>query len=157
VIRPTYLRVKNWTKFQHYRDRRPVWIKFHWRDLKNDDGFGELTEFEQWQLVRIWGMAANSTRLTADEDGKHVPVIPFDEIGIRRGIATAKRVPLEKFINTGWLILVAEEDLLAPVLADDASEDASALLGSEVQRFIKPKSSTAFVSGAVDKSLRSVV
>ena len=25
----SYLRVKNWERFQHYKDRRPPWIKFH--------------------------------------------------------------------------------------------------------------------------------
>lgn len=29
MLKPQYLRVRNWEKFQHYKDRRPPWIKFH--------------------------------------------------------------------------------------------------------------------------------
>jgi len=28
TLRPQYLRVRNWETFQHYKDRRPVWIKY---------------------------------------------------------------------------------------------------------------------------------
>jgi hypothetical protein len=31
-----YLRVKNWSEFQHYKDRNPPWIKLHRTLLDHD-------------------------------------------------------------------------------------------------------------------------
>ena len=32
-----YLSVRNWGKYQHYRDRRPIWIKFYVEMLHDDE------------------------------------------------------------------------------------------------------------------------
>jgi hypothetical protein len=32
-----YLAVRNWKKYQHYKDRTPIWIKFHLETLNDDD------------------------------------------------------------------------------------------------------------------------
>lgn len=120
---PQYLRVKNWGKFQHYRDREPGWIKLY-ADAIRDSRFLELTEAEQWQLVRIWIWASQSARFTVDEEGRRVPVIANDERNMRRTIATLKKIPLPKLIREGWLILVTEDELwdgdAAPLPADAA-------------------------------------
>ena len=39
----TRLRVKNWSAFQHYRHRRPPWIKLH-RGLLDDFAWHRLPE-----------------------------------------------------------------------------------------------------------------
>jgi hypothetical protein len=39
----TRLRVKNWAEFQHYRSRRPPWIKLH-RGLLDDYAWHRLPE-----------------------------------------------------------------------------------------------------------------
>jgi len=144
-----YLRVKNWSRFQHYAKRRSPWINLY-NDLIGDgDDFEHLGELEQWQLVRIWMQASKSSRFTLDGDGKIVPVLPNDEQTIRRSIQTLKKVPLASFVRDGWLIVVAEAALidpdaravLAPVLANGhengatSEPNASALLEPENQRF----------------------
>lgn len=35
VLRPQYLRVRNWEKHQHYKNRRPPWIKYHVESLND--------------------------------------------------------------------------------------------------------------------------
>lgn len=52
-----YLYVKNWEELQHYKTRRPPWIKLY-RRLLTDMDFLALSEREQWQLVRIWILSA---------------------------------------------------------------------------------------------------
>jgi hypothetical protein len=135
-MEPRYLRIKNWRSHQHYKDRQPPWIKFHWRDLLTDDRFWELGEIEQWQLVRLWGVASNSSRLTVDEDGHQVPVIAYDERALRRLIRSDRKLPLEKFVREGWLIPIAEEELSdtdadASTVLARRYHDASALLDTE--------------------------
>lgn len=129
-MQASYLRVKNHAEYQHYdpTKRRPPWIKLHNNLLGGDvGGFDELSEVEQWQLVRIWLVASKSSALTHDENDRIVPAICNDEKSLRRSIMSLKRIPLEMFIRKGWLIPVAEHDLIHPDGASaSASTDASA-------------------------------
>lgn len=124
------MRVKNWADKQHYKDRMPPWIKLYNTIIGTDDRFGFLPEHEQWQLVRLWLIASRASAFALDETGRRVPVIPDDELALRRSIQTVKKIPLAKFIREGWLLPVDASE----VLADDASVDASALLGTEVHK-----------------------
>lgn len=166
--RPCYLRVKNWSQFQHYdaKRRRPPWIKFYNDLIGNNDDFGMLSEADQWQLVRIWLIASRSSRFTVDENDKIVPVVAYDEQTLRRSIQTLKKVPLARFVDEGWLIPVEEHDLVDPetglllassVLAELASASDSALLEVEVQRTREEEESTnAFeVRRAIVRSLKT--
>jgi hypothetical protein len=45
--------VRNWPKFQHYKDREPVWIKLY-LDLRSRDEWRQLTLAERGLLVSIW-------------------------------------------------------------------------------------------------------
>jgi len=46
-------RIKNWEKFQHYKNRRPPWIRIY-RDLLNDPNFEELPGELVKTLVKLW-------------------------------------------------------------------------------------------------------
>lgn len=35
--RPRYLEIRNWERFQHYKDRKPIWIKFYVELLDDTD------------------------------------------------------------------------------------------------------------------------
>ena len=59
-----FLKVKNWTKFQHFKDRKPPWIKLY-RDILDDIEWHELDPKAAKTLVMIW--------LIASEDSGHVP------------------------------------------------------------------------------------
>lgn len=104
-VRPAYVTIKNWKTWQHYKDREPPWVKLHSRVL-NDDAFMGLTEAYQWQLVRIWLVAARSSKYTLDGDKRRTPVLSCKEATIRRAIGTTRRVPIDLFIAEGWLIPV---------------------------------------------------
>ncbi len=54
-----YLYVKNWDELQHYKTRRPPWIKLY-RRLLEDWEFLELTETAQLQLIKIWIISAEN-------------------------------------------------------------------------------------------------
>lgn len=53
------LRVKNWTTFQHYKDRRPVWIKLHTALLQNR-AFMQMGDPAQALLLKLWILASDS-------------------------------------------------------------------------------------------------
>lgn len=57
-----YLRVKNWSEFQHYKFRNPPWIKLH-RRLLDDYEFSCLQDASKAHLMLIWLFASQSDGL----------------------------------------------------------------------------------------------
>ena len=51
------MRIKNWNKFQHFKDRKPIWIKLY-RDLLDDLNWHELDGKSAKALVMIWLIAS---------------------------------------------------------------------------------------------------
>jgi hypothetical protein len=51
------IRIKNWKRFQHFKDRRPPWIKLH-RDVLDDMEWHELDPPAAKHLVMIWLIAS---------------------------------------------------------------------------------------------------
>jgi hypothetical protein len=58
------MRIKNWTKFQHFKDRRPPWVKLY-RDILDDLEWHELDPLAAKVLVMFW--------LIASEDDGRIP------------------------------------------------------------------------------------
>jgi hypothetical protein len=54
--------IKNWHKFQHFKDRKPPWVKLY-RDLLDDIDWHELDPKAAKVLVMLWLIAS-------EEDGK---------------------------------------------------------------------------------------
>ena len=60
------MRIKNWDRFQHFKDRKPIWIKLY-RDLLDDLNWHNLDPKLAKALVMIW--------LIASEDCGQLPEI----------------------------------------------------------------------------------
>lgn len=56
------MKIKNWSKFQHFKDRRPPWIKLY-RDLLDDMQWHQLDPLASKVLVTLWLLASE------DQDG----------------------------------------------------------------------------------------
>ena len=55
-------KIKNWHKFQHFKDRKPPWVKLY-RDLLDDIDWHELDSKAAKVLVMLWLIAS-------EEDGQ---------------------------------------------------------------------------------------
>lgn len=66
------MRIKGWKKFQHFKDRRPIWIKLY-RDILDDIEWHELDGASAKYLVMMW--------LIASEDNGELP--PIKELSFR--------------------------------------------------------------------------
>ena len=66
------LRIRNWKKFQHFKDRRPPWIKLY-RDLLDSHDWHLLDSENSKALVMLWLLAAE----TDDGSLPTIPVIAF--------------------------------------------------------------------------------
>ncbi len=53
------MKVKNWHKFQHFKDRRPPWVKLY-RDLLDDPDWHSLDPSSAKALVMIWLISSES-------------------------------------------------------------------------------------------------
>jgi hypothetical protein len=51
------IRIRNWAKFQHFKDRRPPWVKLY-RDLLDDLEWHKLDPAAAKTLVMIWLIAS---------------------------------------------------------------------------------------------------
>jgi len=61
------IRIKDWKKFQHFRDRKPLWIKLY-RDILDDPDWHDLDAKSSKVLVMLW--------LVASEDPTKEGVLP---------------------------------------------------------------------------------
>lgn len=86
-----YLRVRNWDKFQHYKDRNPPWIKFH-RELLHDYDFTCLQDASKLQLMLIWLLASQM-------DNK----IPANPDWIKSQLNIKGKVCFKELIEKGFL------------------------------------------------------
>lgn len=86
-----YLRVRNWERFQQYKDRRPTWIKIY-VELLDDYKFGKLPDSMKAHLVGIWLLAAQT-------DNK----IAADVAWITRKINATEPVDVKSLISFGFL------------------------------------------------------
>lgn len=89
----TYLRIRNWSKWQSYRSDRgqPPWIKIH-RALMRDPNWVALTDGQRGQLVAVWMLAA-------DREG----VIPDSPTVLQKLCYMDTEPDLEVFIKHGFI------------------------------------------------------
>ncbi|HEX8106727.1 MAG TPA: hypothetical protein VF516_03315 [Kofleriaceae bacterium] len=96
-----YLRVKNWSEFQHYKDRNPPWIKLH-RELLDDYEFERLQDASKAHLILIWLFASQ-------REGR----IPNDPAFLKKKLGLKSDPNLKSFIDQGFLIV--EQDASTPL------------------------------------------
>jgi hypothetical protein len=61
------LRIRNWAKFQHFKDRRPPWVKLY-RDILDDREWHRLNPSAAKVLVMLWLIASESDGYLPDPE-----------------------------------------------------------------------------------------
>ena len=87
-----WLVIKNWSEFQHYKNRNPPWIKLH-RALIDDYSFSALPDHLKAHLVLLWILASQN-------DGK----VPYDTKFLSKKICASEPLDLDLLISAGFLI-----------------------------------------------------
>ncbi len=87
-----FLAVKNFERFQHYKDRAPIWIKLYTSVLR-DAAFLNLPEAGQAQLVKLWVLASQVGN-----------PLPNDPKFLGRSIFARGVLRLDPLIEAGFLI-----------------------------------------------------
>ncbi len=92
-----FIRIVDFEKLQHYRDRKPPWIKLY-RDLLSDDRLFELSEADRYQLIGLFLLASHHDNLIPNKSGWLKK-----ELGINRPIS------LQNLIDSGWITIVEQD------------------------------------------------
>jgi hypothetical protein len=101
-----HFQVRNWTKFQHYKNRNPPWIKLHTELLENYE-FARLPDASKLLAVCIWLLAARS-------DNR----IPADPIWIQSKCNLKTKPDLQPLIDLHFIEWIQE----LPSVEQDASK-----------------------------------
>lgn len=95
VATPTFS-VKNFERFQHYKDRSPPWIKLY-NELLDDYEFGRLPDASKFHLVAIWLLASRSENK-----------IPYDPAWVAKRIDANQPVDLMLLAARGFIVVDQE-------------------------------------------------
>ncbi len=98
-----YFRIKNFERFQHYKNRRPPWIKLY-NSLLTDLEFNSLTEVQQLHLLKLWLLASqNKNKLI------------YDSSTIRKRLGLDSRLSLEVFVKAGFIEIIKDTKKIASI------------------------------------------
>jgi hypothetical protein len=98
-----WIEVIGWDRFQHYRDRGPLWIKTYVR-LLDDDAYLSLTQHRALLLHRLWLQYAISDR-TLRDDTRNLS---------RRCAMKVTRSDLDALCDAGFIRVAASKPLAKP-------------------------------------------
>ena len=134
-------RVRNFARFQHYKDRAPPWIKLY-NELLDDYGFARLPDATKIHLVLIWLLASRSENT----------LLPLDPLWIAKRISATETVDLERLLASGF-IERWEGEASDPLAA--CKQDASPERETEAEREAEREAETETdMSAAADASPR---
>lgn len=115
---PLYLAVRNFRKFQHYKDRKPPWIKLY-SSLLDDYAFSCLQDASKLHAILIWLLAS-----------QHENKLPNDAKWIAGKISATDPVDLDGLIAAGYLVPWSEDT----ACKQDASNTLAERSGSATPR-----------------------
>jgi len=102
-------RIKNWQKFQHYKDRRPVWIKLYPELLDDIHGYLALSDRAKVTLFHCWMAGA----MIWEPEKEVEPLLPRSLERLRLVIRTSFRTTSARTLNeiesAGYLLPVSND------------------------------------------------
>ncbi len=128
-----YFAVKNFERFQHYRDRNPAWIKLYQTAL-HDYEMSLLTDSQRWHLWAIWLLAARVQNR-----------VPMDPAWVRRAIGATSAVKLSRFLDLGLIEIIQENQGKIPESARQMLEKSYTREEKEEEKRERREETTAEV------------
>jgi hypothetical protein len=109
--------IKNWTRFQHYKQRHPPWIKMY-HDLLDDEAFGELDLFAQLLYLKLLLAASRKDNRIPEDTAWMATELSLPRQKLKQGVQT--------LLDTGFLASDSASKSASKVASKNASADASA-------------------------------
>ena len=106
-----FFKVRNLERFQHYGNRRPIWIKLYASTLQ-DYEFSKLNDAQRYQLMMIWVLASQMNNR-----------VPMDERWIQEQIHSTSIVNLEPLVSGKFIEVIEDASNVLASCYQDASLD----------------------------------
>jgi hypothetical protein len=107
-----YLRVKNWDRYQHYKERKPPWIKLY-VSLLCSPNVDTLSDVGKYHLIAIMALAS-----------QHDNLIPFNKGWITRVIHANSRINWDALLSCDMIECVHDASTTLSSCKHDASPRA---------------------------------
>lgn len=118
----TFFAVKNFEKFQHYRDRNPPWIKLY-QSVLADYAFTRLQDASKMHLLAIWLLAS-----------RYSNKIPWDEKWISTQISATSKVDLDALESAGFISKINDASIMLAERLQDARPERERERETETER-----------------------
>lgn len=146
-----YFTIKNWGKYQHYKDRSPPWIKIH-TSVFEDYEFDCLQDASKLHLIMIW--------LLASKLGEKNPKIPNDAKWLQQQLHLKKPIDLKPLFDKGFLVpasgMLAECKQVARTEGEGEGETEGETEGEEgkTSRLSQPQKVLDYLNLKASKNFR---
>ena len=119
--------IKNWAEFQHYKDRRPTWIKLH---------LSMLDDYEWWELpVASRALAPMLWLLAADTGSDGTFDADHEKLAFRFRMSRAEiEKAISPLVEGGWVILYHPASKSLAGCYQDASLETETETETETER-----------------------
>ena len=127
------MKIKDWSKFQHFKDRNPPWIKLY-RDILDDRDWHELDGDSAKILTMLWVIAS-------EDPGRSGCLPDIRKLSFRLRIPESQLKQSLKKLNH-W-VLFDDIETISPGYRDDApeTETEKEIEGEREKKTRKPKGS----------------
>jgi hypothetical protein len=108
-----FIRIRNFEKWQHYKDRSPIWIKLY-TNLLDDADFGKLPDDAKAHLLLMWLLVARKGN-----------VLPYNAEWIECRIGSRSPVNLNLLVSSGYCELCSADGSVLALSASTRREEES--------------------------------
>ncbi len=120
-----YLCIKEWDRYQHYKDRNPPWIKLH-RELLTSNTWVSMDDASRVLAIAIMLLAAAT--------GNRIPA----DVGYLQRVAYLNRKPdWSKLVSVGFIEIIGESDAASTLQADARQETEQRQSRAETETFVR--------------------
>jgi hypothetical protein len=133
-VPPAYIRVRNFSRYQHYKNRNPPWVKLY-NSLLDDYSFGRLQDASKWLAVGL--------TLLASRTENHIPADPE---WLSRRLSLSSPPNIDDVLSSGF----AETCQCHQCLASGALASCKRNGGSETERETEERESREEKNGSED-------
>ena len=129
------MRIKNWSKFQHFKNRRPPWIKLH-REILDQRDINEISDRSFRVLINLWLLASEDRELNGN-----LPSI--EDIAFRTRISESDIInaiqELGSFVDHSDISVISERYQVGPPETETETEGETETETETPSRHIESK------------------
>ena len=122
-----YISVTNWDKYQHYRDRKPVWIKLYTSLIDNYE-YQQLSNQDKLLFLEVLIVSARTSNR-----------IPNDQKYLKRTLTLTGKINFTNLISLGFLECYQDDSKTVPSSYQDDTHSSLLFSNKSINKYWKEK------------------